>query len=340
MFELPAGWLSFAAGFEHRKESGYSLAGRLHRQRPDTRQLRAPRPTASTRWKKRTSKLAIPLLKDLPGAQLLDFMLPTRYSDYSNFGDTLNSKFGFKWKPIDECWSVVTGPKASAPRRSPICTVATPTRSPPTPIPARATVASPATLACRPTAPPAASRLASSAEYNSGGGVNGGQTIYPFTLGGNPDLTPETSTSKTLGVVYSPTWATGLNISLDWWSIELENRISSFAANTILDKCYVDNISSYCDLITRDATGLVTGMFIGPINAGFQELEGYDLSVKYRLADTSVGTFGFSPRFHLRHQEPLARFDAGRLGSAERQVLRVRSVLAPAWQPDHRLDLR
>src|SRR5690606_39819210 len=47
-------------------------------------------------------ELLLPVLSDVPGAQLLEFSLATRYSDYSNFGETTNSKFGFKWKPIDD----------------------------------------------------------------------------------------------------------------------------------------------------------------------------------------------------------------------------------------------
>lgn len=293
LFELPAGWLSFAAGFEHRKESGYSS--------PDAfiaNGLTSGNSFTATSGEYSLDdayiEVAIPLLKDLPGAQLLELNAATRYSDYSNFGNTLNSKFGFKWKPLDEV--LVRGNWAEGFRAPSITNLyrgdsdTFATYSDPCSGDGRFAGNAGVQANCAARGVPAGFV----ADYNSGGGVNGGQTIYPFTLGGNPDLTPETATSKTLGVVYSPSWATGLNISLDWWSIELENRISSFAANTILDKCYVDNISSYCDLITRDATGLVTGMFIGPINAGFQELEGYDLTVKYRLADTSVGTFGFT----------------------------------------------
>ena len=46
-------------------------------------------------------ELSIPLLADMPFAQELSLSLATRYSDYDTFGDTTNSKFGFKWKPLD-----------------------------------------------------------------------------------------------------------------------------------------------------------------------------------------------------------------------------------------------
>jgi len=293
LFELPAGWLSFAAGFEHRKESGYSS--------PDAfianglTSGNAFDPTAgSYSLDDAYLEVLVPVLKDVPGAQLLELSVATRFSDYSNFGNTTNSKFGFKWKPFDEL--LVRGNWAEGFRAPSITNLYRGASDSfvqySDPCSANGRFAGNAAVlgACQAAGVPAGFI----AEYNSGGGAAGGQTIFPFTLGGNENLTPETSTSKTLGLVYSPAWATGLNVSLDWWSIDLENRIQSFTADAILDKCYVDGISSYCSLFTRRADGLVTDMFIGPINAGYQEVEGYDLTVKYRMPETSVGTFAFT----------------------------------------------
>ncbi len=48
-------------------------------------------------------------------------------------------------------------------------------------------------------------------------------TTYPcatpdqFITGSNPALVPETSKSKTMGLVWSPRWVQGLDISLDWY---------------------------------------------------------------------------------------------------------------------------
>ncbi|MBD4276217.1 hypothetical protein GUH26_09285, partial [Xanthomonas citri pv. citri] len=46
------------------------------------------------------TEVAIPLLKDMAGAQSLELSAAVRYSDYNTFGSTTNSKFGFKWKPV------------------------------------------------------------------------------------------------------------------------------------------------------------------------------------------------------------------------------------------------
>ena len=53
----------------------------------------------------------------------------------------------------------------------------------------------------------------------------GTQSPIPFLSGSNPNLTPETSESQTLGFVWSPTFAEGLNLSLDWWNIRIDNTI-------------------------------------------------------------------------------------------------------------------
>ena len=42
------------------------------------------------------------MLADLPFAKELTVNMASRYSDYSNFGDTTNSKIGFTWRPMDE----------------------------------------------------------------------------------------------------------------------------------------------------------------------------------------------------------------------------------------------
>ncbi len=47
-------------------------------------------------------ELDIPLLKDAPLARQLGVNLASRYSDYSLFGGTDNSRAGLRWKPVDD----------------------------------------------------------------------------------------------------------------------------------------------------------------------------------------------------------------------------------------------
>jgi iron complex outermembrane receptor protein len=43
----------------------------------------------------------VPVLRDLPFAKELTVNLAARYSDYSNFGSTTNTKASFAWRPIE-----------------------------------------------------------------------------------------------------------------------------------------------------------------------------------------------------------------------------------------------
>ncbi len=290
VFELPGGMVGFAAGYEHRKESGFSS--------PDA--LIASGNTSGNAFTPTAGgyslddyylEVALPLLKDVAGAQLLELSVAGRYSDYSTFGDTVNSKFGLKWKPTEQL--LVRGSYATGFRAPSITNLylgaADDFATYSDPCSANATNYAAVAAACAAAGVPAGFI----AEYNSQTG-NSGQTIYPFTNTSNPDLRPETATNYTLGFVYSPTWASGLDVSFDWWKIELEDSISSPSANYILEQCYEKGIAAYCDLVTRNATGLITQMIVQPMNFGEQRLEGYDLSIKYRLPETSIGNFGIS----------------------------------------------
>src|SRR5690606_23712464 len=160
----------------------------------------------------------------------------------------LNSKFGFKWKPIEDL--MVRGNWAEGFRAPPIqtlfrgladsyesfgdiCSADYPGRN--------ATIAA----ACAADGVPA-----DFIQRTNGGDGYFGQTIYPFSFGGNPNAGPETSTSKTLGLVYSPSYVEGLNVTLDWWNVEIEGALSTPSVATILDQCYMQGNEQACSLFT------------------------------------------------------------------------------------------
>ncbi|WP_428995291.1 TonB-dependent receptor [Lysobacter enzymogenes] len=297
LFDLPAGPLALAAGYEYRSESGsfepdaFIAAG-----------LSTGNGSKPTRGGYNLNELflelSVPVLKDLPFARLLDFSIATRRSDYSTFGDTLNSKFGFRWKPIDDLmvrgnWSqgfrapsindMYRGDGDTFVRYSDPCSTHSGKRSNPQ-IDAK----------CLADGVPGNFR-------QPGSGPNP-QTTEPFTAGGNSKLEAETSTNKTLGFVYSPQWAPGLDVSLDWYQIKIENAISTPTAQFVVDKCYGGTAAEqaiYCKLIKRDPNypgrpGLITDIQLRPINAAQFLVEGYDLTLNYRLPETRFGRFAIS----------------------------------------------
>jgi outer membrane receptor protein involved in Fe transport len=56
---------------------------------------------------------------------------------------------------------------------------------------------------------------------------------YNGLLGGNPDLTPEKATTKTVGVVLQPGFLPRFALTVDWFSIEVKNAIQGFGADAI-----------------------------------------------------------------------------------------------------------
>ena len=112
-----------------------------------------------------------------------------------------------------------------------------------------------------------------------------------FFSGSNPNLKPETSESKTLGVVWSPGFLEGLNVSLDWWKIRIEDTIVADSPTQILNDCYIQGDAQRCTIFTRDPVrGYVNSLSFASINAGYREAEGYDFDLSYRLG-TGIGDF-------------------------------------------------
>lgn len=106
--------------------------------------------------------------------------------------------------------------------------------------------------------------------------------------GGNPALESEKGRSLTIGAVFEPSFIPGLNITVDYYDIKVNNLIATLTGQTILNLCYDSDVglaSPYCASINR-ATG--TGLFNAPalVQSGFnfasQKTKGIDFDVSYR----------------------------------------------------------
>lgn len=290
---LPAGDLGFAFGVETRKEAGEFIPDPLA-QSGATTNLAAGPTGGGYKVNEAYLELSVPILADLPGARELSLSAATRHSDYSTFGTTLNSKFGFKWKPIEQL--LVRGTWAQGFRAPTISdlygggseTFTTGYRDPCDTVYGASASSAEVRARC-------AADIANADSYRQlrQGGVpitsSSDQTPVPFTNGSNPDLQPETSTSRTLGLVWSPSFVSNLNVALDWWKIRIDNTIVNDHPNDMLRDCYEQGIASRCGGFTRDpVTGIVDKLKYGKRNSGFMETEGYDLELSHHL-DTAYG---------------------------------------------------
>ena len=334
---LPGGDLGIAAGVNHRKVSGSYVPDALSQSGYSTNL--ASKPTQGGYSVDEVYVEAdIPLLRDLPGAQELAINVASRYSDYNTFGDTINSKFSFRWKPIDDV--LVRGTWAEGFRVPAISDLyggvgqTFDYYSDPCDTVKGAAANNPEVFArCQ----AAIANYAGYRQLGQGGTVAyGGQTGTPFLSGSNAKLTPEVAISRSLGVVYSPSYVEGLGLSLDFWRTRIDNVITGFSASGILNDCYVYNIASQCGMFTRDpVTGTVNSLTRTTRNAGYWDIEGYDFEVNYVLPQTSFGRFGLNwqstyySKFDIKSDSTENTVPQPQVGFGE--TYRVRSVARLDW---------
>ncbi|HKQ13347.1 MAG TPA: TonB-dependent receptor, partial [Steroidobacteraceae bacterium] len=123
---------------------------------------------------------------------------------------------------------------------------------------------------------------------------------YQFNQGGNTALKPETSDTYSYGIVFTPRFAPGLSVSLDYFDIKVDDLISAFGSQNTLDACYGFNDAAACGRIHRNGNGQ---LWLGNgnvddlnINIGGLETSGVDLNLNYTGLD--IGSWG-SLNFNL-----------------------------------------
>ncbi|MBW8850616.1 MAG: TonB-dependent receptor [Xanthomonadales bacterium] len=290
LFSMPAGDFGIAFGLEHRSEEGRFVPDAVNQAGQSTG-LPATTTQGSYSLDEAYLELEIPVLADLPGAKELTFNVASRYSDYSNFGNTTNNKFQMRWRPMDGL--LVRATYADGFRAPAIADLyggvggSFEYYTDPCGIGAPGTVNGNA--ACNAAGVPVG--------YVQLGQANVPCTVYPcqtnfqFLSGSNPNLSPETAKSKTAGIVWSPKFADGLDLSLDWYDVKIDDTIISDSVDNILNDCYRNGIAARCAGIVRNSAGAITNLFYGLTNAGGLRTEGYDLGVHYRLPEFSLGKF-------------------------------------------------
>ncbi|WP_430540553.1 TonB-dependent receptor plug domain-containing protein [Pseudoxanthomonas sacheonensis] len=334
LFTLPAGDVGMAFGVEHRNERGRFVPDAVNQAGQSTG-LAAQITQGSYDLDEAYVELDIPLLTDVPFAKELALNVASRYSDYSNFGDTTNNKFQVRWRPIDGLLVRATYAEGfRAPSIADLyggsgqdfafyvdpCAGGQPGAGNP-----RCTADGvPATYV----------------QLGQGGvpcTVSPCQTNTPFISGSNPELTAEQAKSKTAGVVWSPKWVEGLTVSLDWYKVTIDAAIVADSATSILYDCYVGGAESRCASVTRDpTTHVVTGLFAGLNNVGSIETEGYDFGVNYRLPEFAVGQFtvdwqtSYVSSYDQKADEAPDTLVVGYVGTPG--VFRVRSNLGVGWE--------
>ncbi|ATQ43320.1 TonB-dependent receptor domain-containing protein [Caulobacter mirabilis] len=125
------------------------------------------------------------------------------------------------------------------------------------------------------------------------------ETVYVKNIGGgNPNLKPETADTLTLGVTYAPPAIAGLNMSLDYFHIKIDDVITTIAPQDVVTRCSLGNLD-LCSRITRDNAGSLLETRSTYVNLSKYETDGFDAEVSYT---TSLDSFfeGAPGRVNLR----------------------------------------
>jgi len=296
LFQLPAGALGLAVGIEHREVKGQEVPGQFEQSGYST-DLAGNATYGRYTVREAYAELNIPVLKDMPFADLLSFNLATRHSDYSNFGVTNNSKASFMYKPVKDV--LVRGTWAEGFRAPTLGdTFGGGSQSFDTfldPCDTQFGEASrdPAVQArCLASGTTAGYRQVNQAGTPIPSAVGIQSTVAFNTGAGNAFLEPETAKTRTVGFVYSPSYLPGFTVGLDWYNIQIDNRITAISATYVANECFINGSANFCSVIRRDpVSGQITTLSRGNANLGNMETEGLDLAINYRLPRTAYGQF-------------------------------------------------
>ena len=291
LFDLPAGTVQLAAGLNYRNESISSTIPFEQLIDPTTGDCPGAGCVAALDGKDNVkevyAELFVPLLQDVPFAQSLNLTLGDRYSKYNLAGNTNNWKVAFEWRPINDL--LLRGTVATVFRAPSIADIfalpASSTSSLSSDPCDGATIANPA---CQYVPLDGTFRNITVATNDQGSGLFSGSQYLGFPL------KPEEGKSFDFGAVYSPEFAPGLSLSLDYWRIYLNNTITIPGEQTVLDLCY-NGVAAYCPLIQRYAGGGNVGqlerVYLPTTNLGRLDVKGIDFSGSYKLPEFGWGQF-------------------------------------------------
>lgn len=287
VFDLPAGALAFATGYEHREYEGSY--------RPDDLTVSGEYngvPSLPTSGEYEVDEFYleanVPLLADRPFAQRLDLSLAGRYSDYSTFGGEVTSKIGLRWQVSDEFLLRSTWAEGfRAPSIGELFGSAS---------------GFDAVLSDPCSAPVAAGLQANCTALGVPTGYVQPNPQISVLTGGNPFLEAETADSSTAGFVWSPGfaadtgWSDRLDLEVTWYQHTIKGAVQALDAQTQMDLCAQTLSPLFCDGIVRNSTGAIQTFSNFLTNFGRIETSGYDVHLFWTLPETDFGRYRVSWR--------------------------------------------
>ncbi len=293
-FDLPAGTIQFAIGYENREETASFVPG-LGASIPITRSSSFPTTAGRLNTSEFYGELLIPVLSQEIDLGSFDFIELAEFSaSIRNVNNTITDPNGVENEDNANAWEIggrIKPYKGLSIRGTLTQAIRTPSL---------VELFSPQVQAFISGADPCDNR-----EINAGPNpdvrrancISAGITdpdnftsnIQNSTImgatGGNPNLITERSRSSFVGLEYLPEFSflENLTFQLDFFNIEIEDRIENFDFEALAETCF-DSTSfpnSACSQFTRDDTGQVVDVSESFLNAANSEVRGFVSRITY-----------------------------------------------------------
>ncbi|MDQ8755492.1 TonB-dependent receptor [Sphingosinicella sp. LHD-64] len=276
LFNLPAGPVAVAAGVEARRDqydfnpSPQDLAGEY-----------GPGSQAATGGRFNLmeffGEMRVPILSGQPFAETLAIEGAVRYSDYSTIGGVFTWKVGGEYAPVS--WLRFRSAYNRAIRAPTLNELFQPIAT------GFSSGEDPCIASRQPTA--AQQQLCIAQGVPAADLPTFTQAGLGFLVrsGGNPNLQEERSKTLTVGAVIQPPFLDRLNITVDYFKVQVDNAIATINANQTINDCFanLDINSTTCQAIFRLSNGQIDFVSTQLSNIGSLKVEGIDAQADYRI---------------------------------------------------------
>lgn len=331
LFDLPAGPLGFAIGFEHREEAG-SFTPDPVVAAGETADVPTSPTVGGYDVDEFYGEVVVPLLKDRPGAHLLNLSAAVRVSDSSLFSSETVSKFAVNWGPTEDLvFRASYSEGFRAPNIGELFNLGSRFDAG---ISDRCSNVQPADAAnCAALGvPPGYVQLNPQISVDTGGNIN---------------LVPETSNTLSAGLSWqvpmdSFAGVEDLLVEVNYYDVEMDGAIQAPSATDLLNGC-IDTLEDiFCDAINRNPSGTITSIAGVLGNIGGIETSGIDVNLVLTTAETSIGSFRIQwmTSMLLKYDELIVNTSGGfdrldrkgtELGSPARGFVETKSSLNTDW---------
>ncbi|MEI8650911.1 TonB-dependent receptor [Paraglaciecola sp. Hal342] len=307
LFELPDGPIDFAIGYEYRKETGEQTPGDAFRNGTSFATVSAFDMDASFDSEEVYAEVLVPVVSDVAFAKEVSIEGAYRVSEYSNTEAEDTYKIGLNWAINDDLR--LRANKLTAFRAPNLGEFASPISGLSLALFDQTSDQFVARFAGRYNGDPCLLGTGDAAQCERYGAPEVGtafdSSTAEYTYGGNPDIKPEQAESETVGLVYTPEYIEGFDVSIDYYHIDISDAVSQIQPGAALQSCYIDNPDAnnpLCGAVLRDpTTGFISTAIVNDFNLASIEQSGIDIATNYVLdaPDALGGTFKFSYQGNL-----------------------------------------